>query len=195
MGRKGTPLPRRAAFLQCAFAILKNPACHTIIFMIALSGTFLITKPAFAACTSPAKPEGSIEWFSADQKFKYCDNAAWVTIGTGGAWTTSGTDIYYNSDMIGINTTDPVVMLDVVGSIRMADNGATCTAAREGAMRYSASNTVDFCDGTSWQSFAGITPSTCPTMEYTTPGSYTFTVTAGCTNLILETYGAGGGGG
>lgn len=186
----------RADVATSVLFILKTPLRHTIICMIVIAGScLLLPGAAHAACTSPAKSAGAIEWFSADQKFKYCDNTNWVVIGTGGSWVVSGSDIYYNTDMVGINRTNPVVMLDVGGSVRMGDNNVTCTAAHEGAMRYSSVNTVDFCDGTSWKSFAGVTPSTCPTTEYTTPGSYTYTVTAGCTNLILESYGAGGGGG
>lgn len=177
-------------------SILKTQPRHTIICMIAIAGfCALVPNAAHAACTSPAKGEGAIEWFTADQKFKYCDNTNWVVIGTGGSWVVSGSDIYYTTDMVGINRSNPAVMLDVGGSVRIGDNSVTCNTTREGAIRYSSVNTVDFCDGTSWKFFSGITPSTCPTTEYTTPGSYTYTVTAGCTNLILESYGAGGGGG
>lgn len=169
----------------------KYVACAGAAF-IALS---FFAGPAEAACASPTANAGSLEWFTADLKFKYCDGTNWTNLGTGGLWTLSGGNLVYTTGNVGIGFTNPAVALDVNGSIRMGDSGLTCGGTYDGTLRYNATNkTIDFCDGTNWKAIAGSTISTCSLQEYSTPGNYSFTVTTGCTNLVIEAYGAGGGG-
>ena len=50
----------------------------------------LIPSPAQADCTAPAAVEGTIEYFSAQQIFKYCDGTSWNFLGSGGGTALSG---------------------------------------------------------------------------------------------------------
>ncbi len=152
------------------------------------------TKSAYAACATPTAAAGALEWFVADLKFKYCDGTNWNFLGTGGLWTLNGANAYYSTGNVGIGVTNPVVAMDVNGSIRMGSSGATCNSTYEGTMRFnSTTDQVQVCDGTAWKSIAGTAVSSCALTEYTTPGNYSYTVQAGCTNLQIEAYGAGGG--
>lgn len=157
-------------------------------------GSLLLTPVAYAACATPVANSGSLEWFTADLRFKYCDGTNWINLGSGGLWTLSGANVVYTAGNVGIGVSNPAVALDVNGSVRMGNSGLTCGATYDGTLRYNTSTkTIDFCDGTSWKTIAGSAISSCATQEYTTPGSYTFTVVSGCTNLMIEAYGAGGG--
>ena len=159
------------------------------------SGGFLYTPPAFADCTAPAAASGSLEWFTGDLRFKYCNGTTWTDLGTGGLWTLSGTDVVYTAGNVGIGLTNPAVALDVNGSVRMGDSGLTCGPAYDGTLRYNTTTkTIDYCDGTDWKAIAGTTVSACALQEFTTPGNYSYTVVAGCETLMIEAYGAGGGG-
>lgn len=50
-----------------------------------------------------------------------------------------------------------------------------------------------YCNGTAWQLMRS--PCLAGPTTYSTPGTYTYTVPAGCTNVTVEAYGAGGGAG
>ena len=162
---------------------------------VALAALSSFAAPAQAACATPTANAGSLEWFTADSKFKYCDGTNWTNLGAGGLWTLSGANVVYTAGNVGIGYANPAVALDVNGSIRMGDSGLTCNGTYDGTLRYNATNkTIDFCDGTSWKAIAGSTISTCAMQEFSTPGNFSFTVVAGCTTLVIEAYGAGGGG-
>lgn len=45
----------------------------------------LIPRPALAACTAPAAVAGTLEYFSAQNIFKYCDGTNWIGWGDGGS--------------------------------------------------------------------------------------------------------------
>ncbi len=85
-------------------------------------------------------------------------------------WTTTGSDIYYNTGKVGIGTATPTVALDVSGGVR-AGSSATVTscgmglANGEGTQRYNYTNHVmEYCDGTAWVSLPKVqsTPITAP---------------------------------
>ncbi|MGZ9108440.1 MAG: PE-PGRS virulence associated protein [Micavibrio sp.] len=160
-----------------------------------LSGSFLFSSQAHAACATPTANAGALEWFTADTKFKYCDGTNWIVVGSAGLWTLNGSDIHYTPGNVGVGWTNPVVALDINGGLRMGDSSTVCNATYEGTLRYSSAKKVDFCDGTNWISIAGTAVPSCALQEYTTPGSYGYTVVAGCEDLMIEAYGAGGGGG
>jgi hypothetical protein len=167
---------------------------------IILACVFLIgapAKPAYAACTSPAAAAGALEWFTATSEFKYCNGTSWLSAaGTGLPWIKSGNNIYYNSGNTAIGSTNPQgLTLNVNGGLRLGDSGTACNTTYKGVMRYSAAKNIEFCNGTTWKALAGPNIETCTVQEYTTPGSYSYTVLPGCEDLALEAYGAGGGGG
>lgn len=81
---------------------------------------------------------------------------------TSSRWSASGTSISYSSGSVGIGTQNPQATLDVSGSIRVGVTAASCSSANEGAQRYNSTlKEMEFCNGTSWNSFGG--SSTIPT--------------------------------
>lgn len=73
-------------------------ACLVLLFLLA-------SPKARSACTSPAGVAGTMDYFSGDNEFKYCDGTNWVTLGS--AATTSAT---YEGwpDVIICDVTNPV---------------------------------------------------------------------------------------
>lgn len=56
---------------------------------------------------------------------------------------------------VGVGQTNPAVMLDVAGAVRIG-SASTCDAATEGSIRYNATSKAhQFCDGSSWRSLIG----------------------------------------
>ncbi|MBI2235272.1 MAG: hypothetical protein HYU57_09895, partial [Micavibrio aeruginosavorus] len=45
---------------------------------------------------------------------------------------------------------DPVVNLDIVGSIKVGDGGETCSATYKGAIRYTSTDALQYCNGSAW---------------------------------------------
>lgn len=54
---------------------------------------------------------------------------------------------------VGVFNTDPQSQLHVNGAIQMA--AGTCGAAQEGAIQYTATDNIQYCNGTSWQTITG----------------------------------------
>lgn len=56
----------------------------------------------------------------------------------------------------GIGTVGPNAVLDVNGGVKVGYNAGACSATNEGEIRYdSASNIMEYCNGSAWSSFAG----------------------------------------
>ena len=100
----------------------------------------------------------------------------------------------YIQDKLGINKTNPVVALQVVGTVIVGNGGEVCQAVTEGGIRYnSSSKVIEYCDGTSWTALG--TGSQVQVSTYDTSGTYTWTKPAAGTLAQVQCWGAGGGGG
>ncbi len=52
---------------------------------------------------------------------------------------------------VGVGNAHPTTKLEVAGEVRVGNTGSGCTAANEGAIRYSSTNkNLEFCNGTAW---------------------------------------------
>lgn len=97
----------------------------------------------------------------------------------------------YIQDKLGINKTNPVVALQVVGTIIVGNGGEVCQAVTEGGVRYnSSSKKLEFCNGSAW---TPVTSGTAGSQMYSTPGTYVFTV-PDYNSLTVTMWGGGGGG-
>jgi hypothetical protein len=79
--------------------------------------------------------------------------------------STSNTIINGAGGSVGIGTATPAASLTVVGEVQVGSSGAGCSASTAGAIRY-ASNSLNYCDGSSWQAVFGQT---------TIPNAFNFT--------------------
>jgi len=104
---------------------------------------------------------------------------------TSSQWTTSGTNIFYNTGNIGVGTTTPVTTLDVSGGVRIGAENTTCAPALAGTLRYNASN-VEYCNGTSWQAF-GVSGAGLQSLNGSTSGTQTFATGTGGTAPVFNT--------
>lgn len=87
------------------------------VAMLAL-GASVAALPAWAVnCTSPTGQESSIEWFSADQAHKYCDNTGtWRTFGSGSGGGYAD-HIISSTDSVYTNGTTHTISFTTNGSV------------------------------------------------------------------------------
>lgn len=92
-------------------------------------------------------------------------NTGEVQFNSGGELGASSNYFWDNTNShLGIGTSSPATLLDVSGEVKVGYTGLSCSSTTEGALRYSsASQAVEFCDGTSWTTFAQIQSTPGPT--------------------------------
>lgn len=92
------------------------------IFIVFFTLAVLIALPRAAlACTFPNGTEGELVYNSTFKVMQYCDGDDWIAMSTsssGGAflWQANGNRIFYSTDNVGINVTNPTERLHVVGN-------------------------------------------------------------------------------
>lgn len=72
----------------------------------------------------------------------FCDGANWQSVIS-----------FLSNGGVGIGSAAPGAALDIMGTIILADGGEACAGTIAGAMRYN-TGTIDYCNGTTWLSFA-----------------------------------------
>lgn len=91
--------------------------------------------------------------------------------GGGSQWTTTGSDIYFNTGKVGVGTATPATVLEVGGEVKIGNTSLTCGVSVRGSIRYnSGSSLMEFCDGSTWRVLASTTTSGC-----TGPNAFSFT--------------------
>ncbi|MEA3480228.1 MAG: hypothetical protein U9R60_18740, partial [Bacteroidota bacterium] len=99
------------------------------------NGGFLAPRMTQAQRNAIVSPATGLLVYQTDgtSGFYQYDGSTWSTLtGPPSPWSTSGSDVYYNSGSVGIGTNTPAEELEIVGDIKMGDaNTALITASKE----------------------------------------------------------------
>jgi hypothetical protein len=171
---------------------------HTLSFKQIFSLAFLLAAALLVAATLSA-------WTGPTATAPGGNVAAPVNVGTTDQVKDAGLSVNaltvfgssYIQNKLGIEQTNPVVALDVNGSLKLGNGGELCQAVSEGAQRYNSSTKImEYCNGTEWCPFAGcVHASPTPTIVFLTSGtSWTVPSNWNSSNNTVEVVGGGGGG-
>lgn len=115
-----------------------------LLFVFKLLTLFI--SPTFAACSSPTAADGSKEWFSPTNNYKYCNGTEWVELSTcqstGTACTVVGQWEYDT-------TAKDYKFCDGSNWIHLGSGNNVSTCSTNGQMEYdSTSHSFRYCNGT-----------------------------------------------
>lgn len=120
------------------------------VFILAASLAASVSV-ALADCTSPAAVVGSLEYFTANKAFKYCDGQDWINVSscTAASTCTSAGTLDYDSGLTNFKYCTGSTWFEVANATTLT----ACTTA--GQIEYdTADNTFKSCDGSNWQTWA-----------------------------------------
>jgi hypothetical protein len=108
-------------------ATASTPDASSILDVKSTTKGMLIPRMTTAEKNAiPSKATGLMVYDNTLNQFSYWNGSAWVNVAGGGGasqWTTTGSNIYFNTGNVGVNNNSPTANLDVFGSFRFQPYG------------------------------------------------------------------------
>ncbi len=135
---------RRRTGPRRRYLVVATIATLMVLFFPALSFASVSPQPG-DACTA-----GQVGTYATNVGalqipgyFLVCDGSHWNLFES---FTTAGS--------VGIGTSAPATMLDVAGTVRVANGGETCSSTIKGGIRYTSTNLLQYCNSAIWKTIS-----------------------------------------